>query len=160
MFDQYLLTLNMPVFGKTSLSRLEGVHPKMVLLMKTAILTSPIDFSVDQGVRTRDTQARYYSWGRWVVNPNTGPIPGNKFGMIVTNRDGITKKSEHQSKQDGYGHAVDIYPYYGRAIHYDDVVSLKIIAKHIKSVALKLDIKIRCGIDWKSPYDPPHFELA
>lgn len=149
----------MPVFGKRSLSKLEGVAPKMVLLMKTAILTSPIDFSVDQGVRTTDTQARYYSWGRWVVNPDTGPIKGNKFGMIVTNRDGVTKKSEHQVKTDGYGYAVDVYPYYGGTMHTNDEKSLRIIADHIKSVAKALGIKIKAGIDWQKPHDPPHFEL-
>ncbi len=149
----------MPVFGKRSLDKLAGVEPRLVLLMKTAILTSPIDFGVDQGVRTADTQARYYSWGRWVVNPNTGPIQGNKYGLIVTNRDGVTVKSEHQPKADGYGYAVDVYPYYNRSLQTTDVASLKIIIKHIKTVASKLGIKIRCGIDWKKPYDPPHIEL-
>lgn len=150
----------MPLCGKTSLSRLEGVSPDLVRLMKEAIKDTPIDFSIDQGVRTAEKQAVYYSWGRTVVNPNTGPIKGNKFGLIVTTCDGYKRKSNHQVKADGYGHAVDIYPYINGKMQFNDISSLNKIAKHIKDVAARLKIKITWGGDWKNPYDPPHFQLG
>jgi len=146
----------MAQFGKKSLERLVGVHPDLVRLMKASIINTPIDFTVDQGVRTSATQQKYYSWGRTVLNPNTGPIKGNKLGMIVTNRDGIKKKSEHQPKADGYGHAVDIYAYYNGKVQFNDDASLHIISKHIKAVAKELNINI-C---WKAMKEEWKFQIV
>ena len=150
----------MPVFGKRSLERLKGVHPKLVLLMTESIKDSPIDFSIDYGVRDVKTQQKLYSYGRTVVNPDTGPIKNNPFGMQVTTRDGVVRKSNHQVKSDGFGYAVDLYAYYNGSMHTDDDKSLQIIIPHIKAKAKELGIKISCGIDWKNPYDPGHVELA
>lgn len=152
----------MPVFGKKSLERLEGVHPNLVKVLKAAILTTPIDFTIIEGQRTAKTQAMYYTWGRTVVNPNTGPIPGNKFGMIVTGRNGVSNKSNHQVKADGYGHAVDLYPYVNGKVYMIQKETdgyLRTISNHIKKVAATMGIGITWGGDFKKPYDPPHFEL-
>lgn len=74
----------------------------------------------------------------------------------VTNVDGIIKKSNHQVKSDGYGHAVDLYPFYNGSVQVQDkevIPKLKLIAVHIKSVAKCLGISITWGGDFKSLYD-------
>lgn len=150
----------MPVFGKRSLEKLKGVDPVLVRLMNESIKTSPYDFGVDYGVRDVATQQRLYSYGRTVVNPDTGPIKGNKFGMQVTTRDGVIRRSNHQVKANGFGGAVDIYPYYNGSLQTKDSKTLKLIIDHVKATSKQLGIKCSFGIDWKNPYDPPHVELA
>ena len=78
----------MKTFSERSKNNLKGVHPKLVLLMNTAIKDSPIDFTIVQGVRTAIEQAEYYSWGRTKKNPNTGKM------TKVTNADGVKKPSK------------------------------------------------------------------
>lgn len=142
--------------GTRSLENLKGVEPKLVKLMTESIKNSPVDFTIIQGVRTLKDQQEFYSWGRTKVNPNT------KTMMKVTNADGIKNKSNHQVKADGYGHAVDLYPFFEGKVqinHKDTIKNLKIIAAHIKSVAKTLGINLTWGGDWKKPYDPPHFQI-
>lgn len=115
--------------------------------MRTAILTTPIDFTIVEGVRTAKRQNDLFKQGRSLPGP------------IVTTKDGYTKKSNHQPKADGYGYAVDLYPYINGGVSFQSPKAQKIIADHIKAVAKELNIKIVCGIDWKEPHDPPHFEL-
>ena len=146
----------MKSFGQRSINNLKGVHPTLVLLMNTAIKDSPIDFTIVQGVRTTIEQAEFYSWGRTKLNPNTGKM------TKVTNADGIKNKSNHQVKSDGYGYAVDLYPFFDGKVqleHPETINKLKLIADHIKKVAKSMGIKIVCGGDWKMG-DFPHFELS
>lgn len=138
----------MPKFSKRSLDALQGVHPNLILVMMDAICNSPVDFTIIEGVRTTVRQQELYAHGR------------TKSGSIVTYADGVKNKSNHQPKADGYGHAVDIYPYHSGKVQFNDVASLKKIADHIKAVAKRMGIKITWGGDWKRPYDPPHFELS
>lgn len=144
----------MAKFGKRSLDNLKGVHPNLVKVLEASIIDTPIDFTIVQGVRDTKTQQEYYSWGRTKINPNT------KKMTIVTYVDGVKRKSNHQIKSDGYGHAVDLYAYINGSVQVNDVKSLKIISDHIKKKAKELGIKITWGGDWKKPYDPPHFELS
>lgn len=140
----------MAVFSKRSKDNLKGVHPDLVKLMEEAIKNTPADFTIVDGVRTLERQKELYSQGRTTK------------GIIVTNADGIKKKSNHQVKSDGYGHAVDIYPFYNGSVRVNDkqvIPKLKLITDHIKKVAKELNIGVTCGIDWKNPYDPPHIEL-
>lgn len=140
----------MAVFGERSLNNLKGVHPNLVKVMTEAIKNTPIDFTITEGLRTLERQQQLYAQGR--------TIPGT----IVTKRDGVKIKSNHQAKSDGFGHAVDLYPYYNGSLQMLDKGvpdAQKKIAAHIKSVAEELNIGIEWGGDWKSPYDPPHFEL-
>lgn len=137
-------------FSKRSLDNLKGVHPNMVKVLSVAIKSTPIDFTITEGVRTVARQQQLYAQGRTTK------------GIIVTNLDGVKKKSNHQPKQDGYGHAVDLYPFYNGSVQVQDkdvIPKLKDIAVHIKKIAEELGIPITWGGDWKDPYDPPHFEL-
>lgn len=118
--------------------------------MEEAIKYTPIDFTIIEGVRTTARQQQLYAQGR------------TKSGIKVTNADGVRKKSNHQAKADGYGHAVDLYPFVeGKVQVQDPRVKgwLFAIANHIKKVAKELNIPITWGGDWSSPFDPPHFQL-
>ena len=137
-------------FGKRSIDNLNGVHPKLVKILTEAIKNSPVDFTIVEGVRTTIRQQELYAQGR------------TKKGPIVTYADGVKKKSNHQPKADGLGHAIDLYPFYNGQVqvtHKDVIPNLKKIAAHIKKVAKDLGIPITWGGDWKKPYDPPHFQL-
>lgn len=152
----------MAQFSKRSKDNLVGVAPALVRVLDAAIVDTPVDFTVVEGRRTEATQKKYYSWGRTAVNPNTGPLKGKPLGMVVTHANGTTKKSNHQPKADGYGHAVDVYPYFGGKVQTEGKEvdrRLAILAAHIKATAKRLGIAITWGGDWRSPYDPPHFEL-
>jgi len=138
----------MPVLGTNSLKKLEGVHPTLVKVMKAAILNSPIDFSIVEGLRTVKRQQELYAQGR------------TKKGNIVTYADGVKNKSNHQAKSDGFGHAIDFAPYVNGGLDWDDISKFKIIVLHIKSTAMIMGVKITCGIDWKKPFDPPHIQLG
>ncbi len=143
-------------FGKRSLDNLVGVHPNLVKILKASITDSPVDFTITEGLRTAQKQQEYYSWGRTKKNPNTGKM------TKVTYADGIKRKSNHQPKDDGYGYAVDLYPYFDDKVQVQGdavILALEEIADHIKKKAKELGIKIVWGGDWKKPYDPPHFQL-
>jgi peptidoglycan L-alanyl-D-glutamate endopeptidase CwlK len=138
------------IFGKRSKDNLVGVHPDLVRLMEAAIINSPIDFTITEGVRTAKEQQILYAQGRTTKGP------------IVTTKDGVKNKSNHQIKADGFGHAVDLYPFVDGKVQVTDkdtVPNLKKIATHIKKCAKAMRIEIVWGGDWKTPYDPPHFEL-
>lgn len=137
-------------FSENSLKRMEGVHPKLRKLMELSIKDSPHDFMIVQGVRTAAYQNELYQQGR------------TKMGKIVTNCDGYKNKSNHQAKQDGYGHAIDfaIYdPSIAGKIDWDTTSKYKAVAEHIKAIAKENNINVQWGGDWKKFKDYPHIEL-
>ncbi|WP_369713424.1 glycosyl hydrolase 108 family protein [Leptotrichia sp. HSP-342] len=142
-------------FAQSSLDKMEKVHPKLVDVMKAAIENSPYDFRITDGARTTEEQFALYQKGR--------TLPGPK----VTNCDGKKFKSNHQIKDDGYGHAVDIFPcgviengVYRKFTSEEgyDEKKLKLIANHILNIAKSKNINIEWGGNWKMN-DTPHFEL-
>lgn len=84
------------VLSQSSLNKLEGVHQNLVNFMKELILITPYDFKILRGVSTAEEQNKLYQQGR------TRP------GDIVTKCDGYHLKSNHQTKFDSLGYAVDI----------------------------------------------------
>nr|DAI40686.1 MAG TPA: L alanyl D glutamate peptidase endolysin [Caudoviricetes sp.] len=147
------------VLSDASIEKMKGVHPKLIELMKKAISNSPYDFKIIQGLRTAEYQNSLYQQGR------TRP------GKIVTKLDGYNRKSNHQAKADGYGHAVDI----AVCGHYDqngnyvkcttdvemfDNKKLVEISRHVKAIAKEIGLEIVWGGDWKTLYDTPHYELV
>lgn len=138
----------MAVFGSRSLASMKGVHPYLIHVLCHAIRTTPVDFTITDGVRTTAEQQALYAQGR------------TKPGNIVTNADGVRSKSNHQAKADGFGYAVDLYPYVNGAVDVNDRGgNLTRIAAHIKSVATQLGYRVEWGGDWKGLVDRPHFEL-
>jgi peptidoglycan L-alanyl-D-glutamate endopeptidase CwlK len=82
----------------TTSKKLHGLHPELVekvqrVLAAMAALGFPM--MVTDGLRTTEQQQALFAKGR------TAP------GSIVTNADGVTRKSNHQAKDDGFGHAAD-----------------------------------------------------
>lgn len=138
----------MAVLGKGSLTALNGVYPDLVMVIKEAIKDTPIDFTVTDGVRTTAQQQALYAKGRTAK------------GSIVTNADGVKNRSNHQVKADGYGYAIDLYPYINSKIDFNDTGdNLKVIAAHILATAKCLGVKVEWGGNFKSILDRPHFEL-
>lgn len=135
-------------FGSQSLKSLNGIHPDLVKVMKEAIKDTPIDFTITDGVRTTAEQQALYAKGRTVK------------GGIVTNADGVKNKSNHQVKADGFGYAVDLYPYINGKIDFNDAHNnLSIISAHILATAKCLGVQLTWGGSFKTILDRPHFEL-
>lgn len=124
-------------FSERSLKKLNGVHPSMIYILLKAIKTSPVDFSILEGVRSQERQKQLYKSG-------------------ASRCDGVKNKSNHQVKENGFGYAVDLAPY---PIDWKDTKRFKILSEHIKKVAKELEINIRWGGDFKSLVDMPHYEL-
>ena len=131
--------------GTRSKNNLKGVHPDLVKVVEKAIGLTTQDFTVIEGVRTTKRQQELYAQGRTAT------------GNIVTNADGVKKKSNHQAKADGYGHAVDIVPY---PVDWDSISKFDNIAVAMKLAACELGVDIVWGGDWKNFKDYPHFELG
>lgn len=117
--------------GKRSLSRLEGVHPDLVAVVKLAIRITKQDFSVIEGKRSLATQRDYV-----------------KRGVSKT------MNSRHLT-----GHAVDLYPYpiHGDV---DDIPKEQWaeVAEAIEVAARKKGIAVDWGYDlWG--WDKPHYQL-
>lgn len=136
-------------FGKRSLENMEGVLPQGVLLLKAALSSGIMDFGVYEGVRDIDTQELYYKTGR-----------------------SKTMNSKHLIQPDGYGHAVDLYPYpinmnlvnKGSA---KEIVRFGVLNGIIQSLSPRFKLKVRWGGDWDGDgetldhnfFDAMHFEF-
>lgn len=135
--------------GAKSLERLQGVHPKLVEVVKMAIELTKQDFMVLEGVRTPARQAELYAQGR--------TKPGQKVTWTLKSNHFINSKT-------GYGHAVDLVPFPIDWSH----KKLDVVAKAMFAAADTLGVEIRWGADWdrdgkpreKGESDSPHFELV
>lgn len=100
-------------WGRKSKSLLNTCHSDIRLVFNEVLRRSCIDISIVYGKRTTQQQKNLYAKGR------TAP------GVIITNADGVKKKSKHQEIIKGEGsHAIDISIYcgegkYGSALRYD-----------------------------------------
>lgn len=129
----------MPSFGAKSLEKLNTCHPDIVKVMEVAI--KHMDFTVLYGTRTVAEQQALYAQGR------------TKPGPIVTNMDGIKKKSKHNYSP---SLAVDIAPW---PINWDDIDRFKELAVVVKKAADTVGVAIQWGGDWKTFKDWPHWEI-
>lgn len=122
--------------SKRSLSRLEGIEPDLIELLKEAIKTSPYDFGIPRegGLRTAEDQHILFLKG-------------------ASKCDGYKRKSKHQ-----LGLAFDIYGYVDGKPTWDKII-LTNIAYHILMVAASMGIKLTWGGNWKNFKDMPHFEI-
>lgn len=117
-------------FGQRSLDRMKGVHPDLVRVMKAALATSPIDFTVLEGVRTLTRQRQLYAAGATK-----------------------TMNSRHLT-----GHAIDIAPIINGKISWDWPLYYRIAAV-VKEAAKAQGVKIEWGGDWRTFKDGPHWQL-
>ena len=117
-------------FGAKSSERLAQVHPDLQRVFNEAIKDSPLDFSITEGLRTKERQKELFSAGK-----------------------SQTMNSRHLT-----GKAVDIAVLVDGKITWD-FSKYQVVAAHIKKVAKELGIDIVWGGDWVSFRDGPHFEL-
>ena len=120
----------MSVLSRRSRDRLVGVHPALVAVVERAIVTTPVDFMVTEGLRTRARQAALVKAGA-----------------------SRTMNSRHLS-----GHAVDICALVEGRVCWDWPLYPR-IAQAFKAAAQELDTPLVWGGDWPRLRDGPHFEL-
>lgn len=99
------------------------------------------DMYAFEGVRTLERQKELYAQGR------------TKPGNIVTNLDGVIKKSNHQMKDDGYGYAVDCVFIVDEKPSWSLQFPWKLYGECVKSQGLTW------GGSWNKLVDLPHAEL-
>ena len=116
--------------SQRSLSKLEGVHPKLVEVVKLAITKSPLDFSISEGLRTVERQKE-----------------------LVAQKKSQTMKSRHL-----IGEAVDICILLDGKANWD-FDNYHIVANVFKDCAAELGIKITWGGEWTTLKDGPHFQI-
>lgn len=118
------------VLGQRSLSRLEGVHPDLVRVVKKAAAISSLDFTVLEGLRTQERQKQL-------------------LGLGATK----TMNSRHLT-----GHAVDLAPMVGGTVRWDWPLYHQ-LAVIVKEAAKAENVPIQWGGDWRTFKDGPHWEL-
>src|SRR5215204_6852946 len=119
-----------------SISRLEGVHPALVSVVRAAIAITKTDFTVVEGVRTLEKQREYFRAGK-----------------------SRTMNSKHLT-----GHAVDLMPYgdfdgdgdFEGSWMLGDFYPLN---DAMQQAARSLNVKIVWGGSWSTFTDCPHFEI-
>ena len=134
----------------TAKDRWAGVHPRLEAKVRIVMLdmeSRSLPMMVTDGLRTTAEQRELYALGR------------TKPGRVVTNVDGVKKRSNHQAKADRYGHAVDLTfinkatgaPFWPSGGNWDR--RWKVFGKLIEAQGLTW------GGSWKTLIDRPHVEL-
>lgn len=118
------------VLSARSLSRLQGVHPDLVRVVKRAITITEVDFSVLEGLRTAARQRELVAAGA-----------------------SKTMNSRHLT-----GHAVDLGAYVAGKVRWDWPLYGKLAAA-MKEAARLERVPIEWGGDWRTFKDGPHFQL-
>lgn len=118
------------ILGQRSLSRLEGVHPHLVAVVKLAAQMSDLDFTVLEGLRTLERQK-----------------------LLLAKGASKTMKSRHLT-----GHAVDLAPMIDGAVSWDWPLYHR-LAPFVKKAAIDLGRPLEWGGDWRTFKDGPHWQL-
>lgn len=116
--------------GLRSKTRLRGVHPDLVKVVKRAIEITEVDFTVLEGLRTKKRQRQ-----------------------LVAKGASRTMNSRHLT-----GHAVDLGAYVGGRVRWDWPLYHK-IARAMKKASKEVGVPVEWGGDWKSFKDGPHWQL-
>jgi imidazole glycerol phosphate synthase subunit HisF len=106
------------------------VHPDLQKVVKRAIQLTTIDFTVLEGVRSKERQRELYNAGK-----------------------SKTLNSYHLT-----GHAVDIAPVVGGRVSWDWKYYHP-VAEAMKAAAKELGVQITWGGDWKTFKDGPHWQI-
>lgn len=125
-------------------TRLRGVHPELIRRLETlfdAMERAGYKLFVVEGLRSRQRQGELWRQGR------TAP------GRRVTNCDGIVRKSNHQVKPDGFGHACDVAFEGATPYPPEEDSAWIILGANANRVGLDW------GGDWQKFPDRPHLEL-
>lgn len=122
--------------SQRSLTRLVGVHPDLVAVVKLTIQRTAVDFTVVEGVRTVAQQREYVERGA-----------------------SKTMNSYHLPQADGLGHAVDLAPLVDGSIPWNNWQAFADLASVVKACAAELGVPVEWGGDWKLFKDGPHFQI-
>lgn len=117
--------------SKRSQERLSGVHSDLQQMVRSAILTTEVDFAVLEGKRSLAKQKQLFQTGA-----------------------SQTMNSRHLT-----GHAVDLGAWVGGEIRWDWPLYHKIY-KAMNIAAFKHKITLEWGGNWKNFPDGPHFQLS
>lgn len=124
--------------GTKSREKLNGVHPDLVSVVERAISITKKDFTVLEGLRSKERQAQLFAAGK-----------------------SKTMNSRHIT-----GHAVDLGPWpLNGDFDSDGILNIADwdeyypLADAMKQAAKELGVAIVWGGDWKGFPDGPHFEL-
>lgn len=145
-----------------SIERLRGVDPQLVEVVQLAIQITTVDFTVVEGVRTREQCAINYGKGRSAAECLAKGVPAKHAQPKAAK---ITWLNNPYASKHVSGQAVDLLPapYDWKATGPFDAV-----AKAMMAAAKQLGVSIRWGADWdadgkpreKGETDSPHFELG
>lgn len=134
--------------SRTSLENLRGVHPSLAACTLLAMANSEHDFRVAEGLRTIARQERLVSEGR-----------------------SKTLRSKHLPQEDGWGHAVDLYPVGYKSVSEIPEVAWEMVATAMRKAAFDLGVNLTWGNDWDGDgipialdpdegfVDKPHWQL-
>lgn len=117
--------------SKRSLSRMKGLHPDIVSVIKLAITRTDVDFTVLEGMRTKERQQE-----------------------LVAKGASKTMNSRHLT-----GHAIDIAPLDGGQVSWAWPLYHK-LAPVVKECAEELHVDLEWGGDWTSFKDGLHWQLS
>lgn len=129
----------MPEFSAASIAQLSTAHPDLQRLFREVI--KHLDVKVLQGHRSVADQQELYAQGR------------TKPGNIVTNIDGVRRKSKHNHNP---SLAVDVVPW---PIDWKDIGRFQYMGGFVLGFARAMGIDVEWGGHWKTFKDLPHFEL-
>lgn len=122
--------------GNRSLTMLATVHPDLRRVLTQAILTSDLDFTILEGVRTPKRQRQLFNQGAT-----------------------RTMKSRHLPHySDGLARAVDVAPMVALQVRWDWPLYHQ-LAEVIKQAAALERVPIEWGGDWRTFKDGPHWQL-
>lgn len=122
-------------FGKTSLDRMEGVHPLLRECAERVLSYEIMDLTVPPygGLRTIEDQRE-----------------------LVARGASQTLNSLHRVQSTGYGHAIDLVPY---PVNWDDTFRFALMGSLMFRAANEIVMPLDWGGHWKRFKDYPHFQL-
>lgn len=116
--------------SQRSLSRLEGVDPRLILLAKEAIKITKVDFGVSEGLRTRERQQQFYKEGK-TKTLNSKHITGQAIDLVAYVDGKVSWKIKH---------------------YYD-------IARAMQEICKQQNTPIIWGAIWDTPLNKLSFDL-
>jgi len=124
--------------GEKSLANLHGVHPDLDKVVHRAIQISPIDFRVNEGLRTIDRQRQLVAIGasKTMRSRHIHGFAVDLIPLVDLDKDGKIETEE-----------MFHWPLYSK------------LAAAVKQAANELGVQIEWGGDWKKFKDGPHFQL-
>lgn len=127
------------ILSSTSLSKLKGVHPDLVRVVKRCAADwtdSQFTFGLTCGTRTLEEQK-----------------------VLLAKGASRTLRSRHIPAPNGFGHAVDAVAFIDGKVRWDWPLYAK-IATAMKAAAKAEKVPIEWGGDWTGKFkDGPHFQL-